>query len=83
LELAAQGIDSRDCQRRYRLNGQALSLTPGFRFTRHGERVYVITFPEKGLRQAPLSPVDRRPMQRAGRRRVLSLLEQQTASRDR
>jgi hypothetical protein len=83
LELAAQGINSSDCQRRYRVSGQALSLTPGFRFTRNGERVYVIIFPEKGLRQAPLSPVDRRPMQRARRRRVLSLLEQQTASRDR
>ena len=37
-------------------------------------RVHVIVFPEKGVRQAPLSPVDRKPMQRAGRRRVLALL---------
>ncbi|MEE8249748.1 MAG: hypothetical protein V3R59_05910, partial [Gammaproteobacteria bacterium] len=66
---------SRDCQRRYRFNGQAMSLVPGFSFTSEGERVYVIVFPEKGVRQAPLSPVDRRPMQRAARRCVLALLE--------
>ncbi len=76
--LEAQGISSRDCQRRYRFNGQDMSLIPGFSFTREGERVYIIVFQEKGVRQAPLSPVDRRPMQRAGRRRVLALLEGET-----
>jgi hypothetical protein len=80
LELSAQGIDSRDCQRRYRVNGQEVTNTPGFRFTREGERVYVIIFPEKGLRQPPLSPVDRRPMKRAALQRVLSLLEQESTS---
>jgi hypothetical protein len=77
FELTAHVINIRDCQRRYRLNGQGLTITPGFRFTKDGERVYVIIFPEKGLRQAPMSPVDRRSMQRAGRRRVLSLLREQ------
>ena len=73
--LEAQGIRSRDYQRRYRFNGQPMSSVPGFSFMRDGERVYIIVFPEKGVRQAPLSLVDRRPMQRAGRRRVLALLE--------
>jgi hypothetical protein len=76
-ELEAQGINSRDCQRRYRVNGQGTSIIPGFRFSRESERVHVIVFPEKGVRQAPLSPVDRKPMQRAGRRRVLALLERE------
>lgn len=75
FELERQGIDARDCQRRYRLNNQEFAILPGFRFTRDRERIYVIVFPEKGLRQAPLSPVDRKPMQRASRRRVLALLE--------
>ncbi|HEY5624707.1 MAG TPA: hypothetical protein VIV14_13175 [Gammaproteobacteria bacterium] len=74
FELERQGIDARDCQRRYRLNTQELAILPGFRFTREHERIYVIVFPEKGVRQAPLSPVDRKPMQRASRRRVLALL---------
>ena len=72
--LEAQGVSSRDCQRRYRFNGQDMTIVPGFTFSREGERVYIIIFPEKGVRQAPLSPVDRRPMQRAGRRYVLALL---------
>lgn len=72
--LEAQGVSSRDCQRRYRFNGQDMTIVPGFTFSREGERVYIIIFPEKGVRQAPLSPVDRRPMRRAGRRRVLALL---------
>jgi len=76
-ELEVQGIKSRNCQRRYRVNGQGISIIPGFRFSRDGDRVYVIVFPEKGVRQAPLSPVDRKPMQRAGRRRVLALLERE------
>ncbi len=74
-ELEAQGVSCRDCQRRYRFNGQDMTIVPGFSFTREGERVYIIIFPEKGVRQAPLSPVDRRPMQRAARRRVLALLD--------
>jgi len=74
LELESQGIDARDCQRRYRLNNQELSILPGFRFTRNGEQIYVIVFPEKGLRQPPLSPVDRKSLQRASRSRVLQLL---------
>jgi hypothetical protein len=76
-QLEAQGINSRNCQRRYRFNGQGMTIIPGFRFSREGERVYVIVFPEKGVRQAPLSRVDRRPMQRARRRRVLALLERE------
>ena len=74
-ELEAQGVSCRDCQRRYRFNGQDMTIVPGFSFTREDERVYIIIFPEKGVRQAPLSPVDRRPMQRAARRRVLALLD--------
>ena len=32
FELSAQGIDGRDCQRRYRVNGQGATNTPGFRW---------------------------------------------------
>ena len=80
FELEQQGLEARDCQRRYRFNSQKLAILPGFRFSREGERVYVIVFREKGVRQAPLSPVDRKPMQRASKRRVLALLERQIES---
>lgn len=74
--LSAQGVSLRDCQRRYRYNSQRVALVPGYRFVRDGAEVVVVTFPEKGLREAPLSPVDQRPMRRAGRGEVSGLVEE-------
>ena len=75
MKLDEQGIHYRDWQRRYRYDSRGVSIVPGYRFTYRGERVDALVFPEKGLRQAPMSPVDRRPMPRARRDRVLALLE--------
>ena len=75
MTLEEQGIACRDCQRRYRYNTRGISIVPGYRFTFRSERIDALVFPEKGLRQAPMSPVDRRPMPRARRDRVLALLE--------
>ncbi|HEX5420728.1 MAG TPA: hypothetical protein VFY39_12075 [Gammaproteobacteria bacterium] len=72
--LTAQGASLRDFQRRYRYNSQRVALVPGYRFLRDGAEVVVLTFPENGLREAPLSPVDQRPMKRAGRGEVAELL---------
>ncbi len=74
MKLEEQGIPYRDCQRRYRYDSRGISIVPGYRFTFRNERVDALVFPEKGLRQAPMSPVDRRPMPRARRDRVLALL---------
>jgi hypothetical protein len=73
--LAAHGVSLRDCQRRYRYNSQRVAIVPGYRFVRDGAEVVVVTFPENGLREAPLSPVDQRPMKRAGRNEVCELIE--------
>jgi hypothetical protein len=72
--LERDGIALRDCQRRFRFGGQRGGQFPGFAFARQGERVEVITFPERGAHEPPLSPVDRRPMRRAGLAAVLALL---------
>jgi len=74
LKLDEQGIPCRDCQRRYRYS-RGISIVPGYRFTFRSERIDALVFPEKGLRQPPMSPVDRRPMPRARRARVLALLK--------
>ena len=74
LKLDEQGILCRDCQRRYRYS-RGISIVPGYRFTFRSERIDGLVFPEKGLRQPPMSPVDRRPMPRARRTRVLALLK--------
>ena len=73
--LDAERFVVRNCQRRYRFNGQETTVVPGFRFSASGERVDALTFPEKGIRQAPMSPIDGRPMRRAGRAALLALLE--------
>jgi len=65
----------RDVQRRYRLDADTVVQMPGFSFSRDREQVEVIVFPERGAHHAPLSPVDQRPMRRAGRGAVLALLD--------
>lgn len=75
MSLDAWGKTYRDCQRRHRYNGRGVALIPGFRFDIRGQQVEALVFPEKGLRQAPMSPVDGRPMPRANRARVRDLLE--------
>jgi len=72
--LEQRGTTVRDTQRRYRFGGQKTAQVPGFAFAYGTEQVEVSTFPENGAREAPLSPVDRRPMRRAGRQEVLALL---------
>lgn len=61
-------------ERRYRYNGHRSGMIPGFSFVHDAQRVVVLVFPENGLREAPLSPVDGRPMQRASRAKVAELL---------
>jgi hypothetical protein len=72
--LEEHRVSLRDCQRRYRYNSQRIALVPGYRFVRDGAEVVVLTFPENGVREAPLSPVDQRPMRRAGRGEVSGLV---------
>jgi hypothetical protein len=72
--LEGHGIPFRDCQRRYRTSLKQTVVYPGYSFSVEGIQVDVIAFPEKALRQAPLSPVDGRPMRRAPVREVRDLL---------
>jgi hypothetical protein len=78
-ELVAAALEEaggvRDVQRRFRLDANTVVQMPGFSFTRGSEEVEVIVFPERGAHHAPLSPVDQRPMRRAGRAAVLALLD--------
>jgi len=74
-QLVDHGLMVRDCQRRYRYAANRVSLVPGYRFVQDGADVVVVTFPENGLREAPLSPVDQRPMRRASRSEVAELAD--------
>jgi hypothetical protein len=73
-QLERSGAAVRDCQRRYRLDAETTVQRPGFCFERDGEEIEVFVFPERSAHQAPLSPVDQKPMRRAARNAVLALL---------
>lgn len=72
--VAERGIKLRDFQKRFRLSAKETSSVPGYSINASGETVLLMTFPLIGLRQAPLSPIDQRPMRRAALAEVLELL---------
>jgi len=82
-ELVAQTLD--DCRLRYRPYERRLKSRrdraesfAGFRFEHHESPIEATIFPPNGMRQAPISPVDGKPMKRADRNAVRLLLEQES-----
>lgn len=72
--LDEAGIPYRLEERNVRLTTKLSAACPTYSFIADGTPVELIAFPIKHLRQAPLSPVDGRPMARADRVRVEALL---------
>lgn len=73
--LAVHRLLPRDHERRYRFSRDVTEPVPGYTLRIDGEEVDVMVFGERGAAHAPLSPVDGRPMRRAGRAAVVALLE--------
>ena len=59
-----------------RLNAERVRPFPGVRFEVDDQPIEALVFPHDGIRQAPVSPVDGRPMRRASTLEVEALLEQ-------
>ena len=74
FHLEDRGIRWRGDERRLRA-GQGHVNYPVLAFAGPDAQVEAVVFPLKGIRQAPPSPVDGRPMRRAGIREVKGLLE--------
>jgi len=74
LFLLERDIPHESDLRRLRVNDRDWAEFPMFRFMARDVPVELTVFPLNGLRQAPLSPVDGRPMQRAGLNEVQELL---------
>lgn len=74
--LAVRGIQAGGFERRYRFGGGRSELVPGFKFRSGGVGIHTMIFHENGVREAPLSHVDQRPMARATRAKVLELVMQ-------
>ena len=65
LELLDRGVAHEVFERRHRMNAELIRSYPGVRFEVDGETIEATVFPLDGIRQAPVSPVDGRPMRRA------------------
>lgn len=62
-------------ERRMRLSPERQLLIPSVRFDMDDESVEAFVFPRDGIRQAPVSPVDGKPMRRVGTAELERLVE--------
>lgn len=79
LELDAMDIPYRAYERRLKSRRNHVETYPGFQFKNEHTTVQATVFPVDGIRQAPLSPIDGRPMDRADAARVQKLIDDEPA----
>src|SRR5580658_10332865 len=75
LNLLDRGIAHEITERRVRLDAERIKAFPGLRFAVDNRRVDATVFPLDGIRQAPVSPVDGKPMRRADAAELKTLLD--------
>ncbi len=73
-ELAALAIPYRSYERRLKSRRDQSETYAGFEFDHASIAIQATVFPVDGIRQAPLSPIDGKPMDRADVKRVRELL---------
>lgn len=76
LILHENGIDHHDAEKKLRYEANRHVTYPSFKFVAGEHAIEVVVIPINGIRQAPLSPVDGKPMQRASTAEVESLLQE-------
>lgn len=75
LQLMDRGVAHEVTERRVRLDAERTKAFPGLRFEVANRRIDATVFPRDGIRQAPVSPVDGKPMRRADAGELEALLE--------
>jgi hypothetical protein len=75
IRLLEIGVRHEFHERRVKMDAERSLTYPALRFEADGRIVDATVFPIDGIRQAPYSPVDGRPMRRADAREVGELLE--------
>ena len=75
LKLRENRVNYRLYERRLKSRRDRLDTFSGFRFTHDTASIEATVFPVNGMRQAPISPVDGKPMRRADKNAVLALLK--------
>ena len=74
-QLHASHVQYRPYERRLKCRRDCAETFAGFRFTHAESAVEATVFPVNGMRQAPISPVDGKPMRRADAKVVQELLD--------
>jgi len=74
LSLLDQGIRHEVTARRVKMSAERVLEFPGVRFEMADHPIEATVFPTDGIRQAPVSPVDGRPMRRADLAQLEALL---------
>ena len=75
MQLDEMGLQYRPFERRLRSRRDQLCTYAGFAFHHNDSSIEATVFPVDGIRQAPMSPIDGKPMQRADSNGVQKLLE--------
>ena len=74
VRLQESSVQYRPYDRRLKSRRDRTETFSGFRFTHDSSAIEATVFPLDGIRQAPISPVDGKPMRRADSQAVLKLL---------
>ncbi len=75
MELASMGINYKSYERRLKSRRGQVELYSGFEFHHSNNAIQVTVFPIDGIRQAPMSPIDGKPMKRVDSNAVQLMLE--------
>jgi len=75
MEIGDMGIQFRSYERRLKTRRGQVEVFAGFEFNHQNEMIQATVFPIDGIRQAPMSPIDGKPMKRADKNAVQELLE--------
>jgi hypothetical protein len=75
MELSHMGISYRPYERRLKSRRNLVETYAGFEFHHSNNAIQATVFPIDGIRQAPMSPIDGKPMKRAAVAAVQQLLE--------
>jgi len=80
LTLDANRLSYRPYERRLKSRRDRAQSFAGYRFHHADSPIEATVFPIDGVRQAPISPVDGRPMKRADRNAVQKLIDDDTSA---
>ncbi len=75
MEIGDLGIHFRPYERRLKSRRGQIEMYPGFEFSHCNETIQATVFPIDGVRQAPMSPINGKPMKRVDKESVQAMLE--------